>query len=173
MHASSHLRGALTDVAGQLENGFGVRRGEAAVGRFEQRQPRVRDVFARGQGDGDVARDADGEDVFGVLGDAGGVAVAPGGVDVVDVGKVPVAQGDVGAVGDDAGFFAQFAGGGEQQGFVGGVEGTGDGLPEVGAVGALDQEDFEVGGVDDDQDGDGDFVQENAPKFVTILTRYP
>ena len=65
----------------------------------------MRNVFARGQGDGDVARDADGKNVFGVLGDAGCIAMAPGGVYLVDVGETPVAQDDVRAVGNNAGFF--------------------------------------------------------------------
>jgi hypothetical protein len=172
-------------VAWQLQDGFGVRRREAAVGGVQQRQPGMRDVFARGQRDGNVARDADGKDVFGVPGDAGGVAVAPGRVNLVDVRDTPVAQDDGLAVGNDAGFFEQLAGGGQFQGFIKRVEGAGDGLPEAGAVGALDEEDFQVGGVDDDQDGDGDFVRSDdasnpssrrrpgpiAPSFSVISDR--
>ena len=66
------------------------------------------------------------------------------------------------AVGDDAGFLEQLAGGGVQQRFVDAVERAGDGLPEAGPVGALDQQDFEVGGVDDDEDGFGDLVGHEA-----------
>lgn len=116
-------------------------------------------MFARGQEDGNVARDADGEDVFGILRNPGGVAVAPGREDLVDAGKTPVAQDNACSVGNDTGFFKQFAGGCFEQGFVGGVDRAGDRLPEAGAVGAFDEEDVEVGRMDHDQDGDGDFVQ--------------
>ena len=115
-------------------------------------------MLARREGDRGVARDADGEHVFRIVGDAGRVAVAPGCVDLVDVRQMPVDEGDLVAVGDDARFFEQFAGRRFHQRFVGAVEGTGDGLPEAGTVGAFDQEHVQVGGVDDDQDGFGDFV---------------
>jgi hypothetical protein len=70
----------------------------------------------------------------------------------------PVQQPDGLAIGLDTGFLEQLAGGGFQQRLVDAVERTGDRLPEAGPVGTLDQQDLEVGGVDDDEDGLGDFV---------------
>src|SRR5450830_1147252 len=59
----------------------------------------------------------------------------------------------------DARLFEQFAGGGGAQRFVSSVERAGDGLPETRLVGPLDEQDLQVGGVDDDEDGFGDFVR--------------
>lgn len=101
-------------MARELEDGFGVGRAEAFVGGFEVGEPEVGGVFARAEHDVDVAWDLDAEDVLGVLRDAGGVAMAPDGVDFVDVAHAPVAQLDKLAVDDDAGFFEEFAGGGGQ-----------------------------------------------------------
>src|SRR5450830_96567 len=59
----------------------------------------------------------------------------------------------------DARLFEQFAGGGGAQRFVSSVERAGDGLPETRLVGPLDEQYLQVGGVDDDEDGFGDFVR--------------
>ena len=73
-------------MAWQLQDGFGIRGREAAIGRFQIGQPGVGNVLAWTEDDGDVARHADRKHVLGVLRDAGGVPVAPEGIDLVDIG---------------------------------------------------------------------------------------
>ena len=63
-------------------------------------------MLARTERDGDIARHLDAEHMLGVVGHAGRIARAPGGVDLVDVRQLPVAQ----VAGGDAGFLGGLAG---------------------------------------------------------------
>src|SRR5688500_1390023 len=94
--------------------------------------------------------------MLGVVGDPGGVAVAPYGIDFVNVPQVPSLQ--VARRGDDAGLLAHLA----QRRLLERlalVLAAGHRLPEPGVVGALEQQHLEVGVVHHDQRGDRDLVR--------------
>ena len=80
------LWGSDSEMARQLQNGFGIRGREAAIGRLQVGQPGMGDVLAWTEDDGVVAWHSDRKHVLGVLRYARGVTVAPEGIDLVDIG---------------------------------------------------------------------------------------
>ena len=98
------------------------------------------------------------------------VAVAPVGVDLVNVFQAPVGQHTPVRQGVDARFLLHLAGGcgGPRLGFK--ILGAGDGLPEPRRVGALDEQDLQCRGVDDDEDGLGDFVDAQSVQALYQFT---
>src|SRR5450830_23181 len=151
----------MTGQAGhgwQLQQGFRIGRGKTAVGRFQARQPRILQVFAGTQGNHRIARHLHAEHVFRIARHARCIAVAPDGVDLVDIRQLPVAQHDVVAIGDDTGLLEQLARRRLQQRLVDGVDGTGHRLPKAGLARALDQQHVELARMDNDQYGNGNFM---------------
>ena len=80
------------DAPRQLQDRLGVRRREAPVGGGAPVEPGVAQVLARRRAHRRVARHAQAEDVLGVAGHAGSIAMLPLRIDVVDVGELPVDQ---------------------------------------------------------------------------------
>src|SRR5205085_5936260 len=94
----------------------------------------------------DVARHREPEDVLGIVGHARRVAVPPHRIDFVDVLQVPSLEAV--PVGVDARLLGHLADRGIAQALAG-ILAAGDRLPEARAVGALEQQHLERGGVDD------------------------
>ena len=134
--------------------------GEAARGRLAERQPRMVDMLARRQRHVDAMRHAQAEPVLDVARDARGVAVQVLRIDRVFDLVAPVDERTgrhVRRADRDAGLFDHFARGGERERLVERVLRAGHRLPEIRLVGTLDHEHIEVGRVDHDKNGFGDF----------------
>lgn len=93
--------------------------------------------------------------MFGVAGDACGVAVSPMGVDFVFYAAMPVAQ--LVRMQPETCFFGDFAQGSLKRGFVGRVQAACDGLPKAVGVEAVKQKYVACVVVQQDKHGDGDF----------------
>lgn len=95
--------------------------------------------------------------MLGVMGDAGGIAVAPFEKDLEDVALLPVAQGQAFASDVDARLLQHLAPGRGVQGLVT-LLAAGDGLPVARVGGAFEQENLPLRGVDQHQYGNGALV---------------
>src|SRR5205085_2756862 len=107
----------------------------------------------------DVAWHREPEDVLGVVGHARGIALPPYRIDFVDVLQVPRLEAVFPRI--DAGFLGHLAHRGLLERLAR-VLAAGDGLPEAGPIGALEQQDLELHGVDDDERRDRNLESRGA-----------
>src|SRR5690349_13363383 len=122
-------------------------------------------MFVGSGGDIEAMRHLQTEDMFEIVRNPRGVAVAPLGEYFKTVGEAPVVEAM--EAGIDAGFLGNLAAGGIDQLFVV-LAAAGYGLPEAGVCGALQQQDVEGWCVDDDEYRNRLFMVVHASGKATI-----
>ena len=117
-------------------------------------------MLAWRQRDGNSCRNFEPEHVLGVLRCPRWITMPPLREDLEYVRKVPVAHAPVGG-GIDSRLLGELAHGGIVQRFTD-LDTSRHRLPMVGVIGALDQQHIEIGRVNDDEDGNGLLVAQEA-----------
>lgn len=156
-------------MARQLKNGLGIRRRKTPIRRLTPRQPYMLQVLAFGQCDRYAARHGQTEHMLGIVRDTRRIPMSPDGINLIDIGELPVAKvlsGHVGATYPYTRLFKHLAHRRLTQVFLQTILGARDRLPEAGLVRALDQQHLQVRCVNDDEDGFGDFVGHHEKQLI-------